>query len=75
MEEKLRQIIAEQLGINEEEIQTDSSFGKDLGADSLDWCELIMTLEEEFDMDISAEDAASIDNVGQLMDYLKPRAQ
>lgn len=75
MEAKLRQIIAEQLGINEEEVQPDSSFGRDLGADSLDWYELLMSLEEEFDVDIPSEDASTIETVQQLSEYLRGRAQ
>ncbi|ERM92437.1 MAG: Acyl carrier protein [Caldanaerobacter subterraneus] len=68
--EKVRNIIAEQLGIDPEEITMESSFIDDLGADSLDIVELIMALEEEFDIEIPDEDAEKIKTVGDVVEYL-----
>ncbi|SFE31063.1 acyl carrier protein [Thermoanaerobacter thermohydrosulfuricus] len=68
--EKVRDIIAEQLGIDPEEITMESSFIDDLGADSLDIVELIMALEEEFDIEIPDEDAEKIKTVGDVLEYL-----
>jgi acyl carrier protein len=67
---RLREIIAEQLGISEEEIVPEASFVDDLGADSLDLVELIMALEEEFDMEISDEDAEKIQTVQDAINYI-----
>lgn len=75
LEGRIREIIAEQLGISEEEIQEDSLFGKDLGADSLDFYELIMALEEEFDIEVSEEDAEKLDNFQKIVQYLESRTQ
>lgn len=75
LESRIREIIGEQLGINEEEIQEDSHFGADLGADSLDFCELIMALEEEFDIEISEEEAEKLDSFQKLVQYLEGRTQ
>jgi acyl carrier protein len=69
--DKVKEIIADQLGIDEEEIVSDASFIDDLGADSLDLVELIMALEEEFDMEIPDEDAEKISTVGDAVDYIK----
>lgn len=68
--EKVRDIIAEQLGLDPEEITMESSFIDDLGADSLDIVELIMALEEEFDIEIPDEDAEKIKTVGDVVEYL-----
>ncbi|KUK34848.1 MAG: Acyl carrier protein [Caldanaerobacter subterraneus] len=68
--EKVRDIVAEQLGIDPEEITMESSFIDDLGADSLDIVELIMALEEEFDIEIPDEDAEKIKTVGDVVEYL-----
>ncbi|MFY9177041.1 MAG: acyl carrier protein [Caldicoprobacterales bacterium] len=68
--DKVRGIIAEQLGIEADEITMESSFIDDLGADSLDIVELIMALEEEFDMEIPDEDAEKISTVGDVIDYI-----
>jgi len=73
--EKVRKIIAEQLGIDEEEITLESSFIDDLGADSLDIVELIMALEEEFDLEIPDEDAEKIVTVGDVVEYVKNKVQ
>ena len=68
--QRLKEIIAEQLGISGEEIVPEASFVDDLGADSLDLVELIMALEEEFDTEISDEDAEKIQTVGDAINYL-----
>ncbi len=70
---RLKEIIAEQLGISEEEIVPEASFVDDLGADSLDLVELIMALEEEFDMEISDEDAEKIQTVQDAINYIAER--
>lgn len=75
LEPKVREIIAEQLGINEEEIQTDSSFMADLGADSLDVVELVMALEEEFEIEIPDADAEKLVTVQKLVQYLETKTQ
>ena len=69
--DKIVQIIADQLGIDEDEISIDSSFIDDLGADSLDIVELIMAFEEEFDLEISDEAAEKIKTVQNAVDYIK----
>ncbi|MFR1707837.1 MAG: acyl carrier protein [Clostridium sp.] len=73
MFEKIKAKIAEQLSIDEDDITMDSGFVDDLGADSLDLVELIMALEEEFDMEIPDEDAEKITTVGDVVDYIKSR--
>lgn len=73
--EKVKEIVVEQLGVEEEEVSENSSFVDDLGADSLDLVELIMALEEEFDMEIPDEDAEKISTVGDAIKYIKENAQ
>jgi acyl carrier protein len=68
--EKLRKIIADQLGVEEERVTTEAHFIEDLNADSLDLVELIMALEEEFGVEISDEDANSLTTVGAAQDYI-----
>lgn len=68
--ERVRKIVAEQLGVNEADIKNESSFVDDLGADSLDTVELVMALEEEFECEIPDEDAEKITNVQQAIDYI-----
>ncbi len=70
IEQRVKKIVAEQLGVNESEIKNDSSFVDDLGADSLDTVELVMALEEEFECEIPDEDAEKITNVQQAIDYV-----
>jgi acyl carrier protein len=70
---KIKGIIAEQLGIDEEEVVNEASFVDDLGADSLDLVELIMALEEEFGQEISDEDAEKILTVQESIDYINER--
>jgi acyl carrier protein len=69
--ERIKQIVAEQLGVDEEQVTTAASFMDDLGADSLDTVELVMALEEEFDIEISDEDAEKIQTVQNAIDYVE----
>ena len=69
--EKLKKIIAEVLNVDEEEIQMDTTFVDDLGADSLDVFQIIMGIEEEFDIEISNEDAEKIVTVGDAVEQIK----
>ena len=71
IEQRVKKIIAEQLGVNEAEIKNESSFVDDLGADSLDTVELVMALEEEFHLEISDEDAEKITTVGDAVKYIE----
>jgi acyl carrier protein len=71
LEQRVKKIVAEQLGINEADVKTESSFVDDLGADSLDTVELVMALEEEFECEIPDEEAEKITNVQQAIDYIK----
>ncbi|SEI39021.1 acyl carrier protein [Allopseudospirillum japonicum] len=70
IEERVKKIVAEQLGVKEEEIQNSSSFVDDLGADSLDTVELVMALEEEFETEIPDEEAEKITTVQEAIDYI-----
>lgn len=70
IEARVRRTAATQLGLREDEIKLDSRFVDDLGADSLDTIELVMALEEEFEMEISDEDAEQITTVQQAIDYI-----
>lgn len=67
---KLKPVIAEQLGVDESEVKEDASFTEDLNADSLDLVELIMSLEEQFKLQISDEDAEKLTTVGEAVDYI-----
>jgi len=67
---KLRPVIAEQLGVDESEVTESASFTEDLNADSLDLVELIMSLEEQFNLQISDEDAEKITTVGEAVDFI-----
>ncbi|MCB1146638.1 MAG: acyl carrier protein [Leptospiraceae bacterium] len=69
--EKVKKIIAEQLGVDESEINPESHFIDDLGADSLDTVELVMALEEEFGIEIPDEDAEKIQTVGDVQKYIE----
>lgn len=69
--EKVKSIIASQLGVNENEIKAESSFVEDLGADSLDTVELVMALEEEFGIEIPDEDAEKMTTVGEAVKYIE----
>jgi acyl carrier protein len=71
VEQRVKKIVAEQLGVNEADVKSESSFVNDLGADSLDTVELVMALEEEFECEIPDEDAEKITTVQQAVDYVK----
>lgn len=71
VEEKVRKIVCDQLGVSEEEVTPDASFIDDLGADSLDLVELVMALEEEYDMEISDEEAEKIRTVQDVVNYIE----
>lgn len=73
MLEKMREIIAEQLSVDGDSITEASSFKDDLGADSLDLFELVMSLEEEYGVEIPAEDLEKITTVGEIIEYLKDK--
>lgn len=75
IDKKIKQTIAEQLGMNEDEVINDASLIDDMGADSLDIVELVMAMEEEFEMEIPDEDAEKIVTVQDIIDYVKGRAQ
>jgi acyl carrier protein len=70
VEERVKKIVVEQLGVKEEEVSSESSFVDDLGADSLDTVELVMALEEEFETEIPDEDAEKITTVAQATNYI-----
>jgi acyl carrier protein len=71
IEDRVKKIVIEQLGVKEEEVTPSASFVDDLGADSLDTVELVMALEEEFECEIPDEDAEKITSVQQAIDYIK----
>lgn len=70
IEERVKKIVAEQLGVKEEEVKTEASFVEDLGADSLDTVELVMALEEEFETEIPDEEAEKITTVALAIEYI-----
>ncbi|AMA72634.1 MULTISPECIES: acyl carrier protein [Aneurinibacillus] len=69
--ERVKKIIVDRLGVDESEVKEDASFKDDLGADSLDVVELVMELEDEFDLEISDEDAEKITTVGDVIKYIE----
>ena len=71
VEERVKEIIVEQLGVEEDEVNPNAKFIEDLGADSLDTVELVMAFEEEFDLEIPDEDAEKITTVGEAIQYIK----
>ena len=73
VEEKVKKIVAENLGVEEDEVVADAKFVDDLGADSLDTVELVMAFEEAFDIEIPDEDAEKILTVGKAIDYIKEK--
>lgn len=74
IEKRVKEIIVEQLGVNENEVTPEAKFVDDLGADSLDLVELVMALEEEYNMEISDEDAEKILTVGDAIEYIQSHA-
>ncbi|MBI2878068.1 MAG: acyl carrier protein [Candidatus Tectomicrobia bacterium] len=74
IEERVIQLIVNQLGVEREEVTSDASFVEDLGADSLDTVELVMAFEEEFDIEIPDEDAEKITTVRDAVEYIKSHA-
>lgn len=75
IDEKVKHIIVEQLGVDQAEVKPEAKFVDDLGADSLDVVELVMALEEEFSLEISDEDAEKLQTVQQAIDYIKAHAK
>lgn len=73
LEDKVKDIIVEQLGVNADQVTADASFTEDLGADSLDTVELVMAFEEEFGADIPDEDAEKLTTVGAVVSYMKEK--
>ncbi|SFI80045.1 acyl carrier protein [Nitrosomonas sp. Nm34] len=74
IEQRIKKIVAEQLGVNEADVKNESSFVNDLGADSLDTVELVMALEEEFECEIPDEQAEKINTVQEAIDYVNQHA-
>jgi len=75
VEERVRDLVVEQLGVNPEQVTREASFIDDLGADSLDTVELVMAFEEEFGLEIPDEDAEKITTVGDAITYIKKKLQ
>ncbi len=75
IEEKVKDIIVEQLGVNPEQVTSTASFIEDLGADSLDTVELVMAFEEEFGVEVPDEDAEKLQSVGDVIKYIEERSQ
>ena len=75
IEERVKKIIMEKLGVDESEVTKEASFTNDLGADSLDTVELIMEFEKEFDISIPDEQAEKIETVGQAVEYMEAQVQ
>jgi len=75
IEQRVKKIVAEQLGVNEADVKNESSFVNDLGADSLDTVELVMALEEEFETEIPDEEAEKITTVQQAVEYIKAHSK
>jgi len=73
LEDKVKEIIVEQLGVNADQVTPEASFIEDLGADSLDTVELVMAFEEEFGAEIPDEDAVKLTSVGAVINYLKEK--
>ena len=72
--EKVKEIVIDRLGVTEDTVTNEASFVDDLGADSLDIVELVMAIEEEFEIEIPDEDAEKVVTVGDVVDYLKEKA-
>ncbi len=74
VDQKVKELVAQQLGVNEDQVTDTASFKDDLGADSLDTVELVMAFEEEFNIEIPDEDAEKIQTVGQAVEYISAKA-
>ena len=74
VDQKVKEIVVQQLGVNEDQVTPEASFIEDLGADSLDTVELVMAFEEEFNIEIPDEDAEKITTVGQAIEYVLNKA-
>ena len=74
IEERVKKIVVEQLGVKDDEVKNTASFVDDLGADSLDTVELVMALEEEFDCEIKDEEAEKITTIQEAIDFIKAKA-
>ncbi len=75
VEQKVKQIIVEQLGVDESQVDNNASFVDDLGADSLDIVELVMAFEEEFGVEVPDEEAEKLQTVQDVIDYIKDKAK
>ncbi len=75
LEDRVREIVIEQLGVSADEVVVEASFIDDLGADSLDIVELVMAMEESFDVEIPDEDAEKIQTIGSAIQYLKGKLE
>ncbi|WP_337174632.1 acyl carrier protein [Paludisphaera sp.] len=75
VEERVIEIVSEQMGVSKDQVSKETSFVNDLGADSLDTVELVMEFEEEFDINIPDDEAEKIQTVGQAIDYIEQNAQ
>ena len=75
IEERVKKIVVEQLGVKEDEVTNSASFVDDLGADSLDTVELVMAFEEEFSVEVPDEDAEKLQTVGDVIKYIQERAK
>ena len=75
LQERVAEIIVEQLGVSRTEVTPEASFAEDLGADSLDIVELVMAMEEEFDIEIPDDDAEKIQTIGDAVTYLKAKLE
>ncbi len=75
IEERVKEIIVEQLGVNPEQVTSNASFIDDLGADSLDTVELVMAFEEEFSVEVPDEDAEKLTTVGDVVRYIEEKAE
>ncbi len=75
IEERVKEIVSEQMGVAKDQISRETEFIKDLGADSLDTVELVMEFEEEFDIQIPDEEAEKIQTVGQAIDYIQDHSK
>lgn len=73
--ERVKEVVVDQLGVDEEQVTTEASFKNDLGADSLDVVELVMAFEDEFDLEISDEDAEQVTTVGEVVKYIESKLE